>query len=112
MDTQAAQPRLERRTLQQVIMSGSPGVFLREVNELLTDGWSVVPGTFTFQTALIVADNRTPPRFVDANGMTYQPKFFIALQREETRDPEAARRMIEQAEGHRVPELHGIEIQP
>jgi predicted ATP-grasp superfamily ATP-dependent carboligase len=95
-------------TLQQVVMSGSAGAFLSEVNGLLLDGWSIVPGTFGFNSAPGVPDARTPARFVDRNGVTYIQKFFVAVQREELRDPEVARRLIEQAEGRELPELAGV----
>lgn len=99
------QPQLEVRRLQQVVMNSSSRYFLQEVNGLLLDGWFVVPGSYYHTRVLAIADEKTPRHFVDDEGYTCRDHFFIALEREEHIDPDAAKRLIQSLEQRELAEF-------
>jgi len=70
-------------SFQQVVMDTKREKFRDEVNRLLMDGWTVVPGTFSVATSEVVARPDTPGILVGHGGTSFIPTFFIALQRTE-----------------------------
>lgn len=97
--------KLETRRLQQVLADHSLLRFLANVNGFLLDGWRVVPGSYYHTRVEVVPDERTPGRYIGPHGMTYRDHYFIAIERDEIVDPDAARKIIERVEGRAVPEL-------
>jgi len=100
-----AKPKLEIRRLQQVVMNGSARYFLNEVNGLLLDGWFVVPGSYYHTRVLGIADEKTPKHFIDEDGYTWRDHYFIALEREEHVDPDAAKKVIQAIEQRELAEF-------
>lgn len=70
-------------TFEQIIIEGRQDVFTNRVNELLMDGWTVVPGTFDVKSLEQGASETTPRALVTARGTALWSKFFIVLRRTE-----------------------------
>jgi hypothetical protein len=78
-------------TFQQIIVEGRRELFVSKVNELLMDGWRVVPGAYRVDTVEKVADPNTPAHLITPAGTVFLPFYFIALERSETKSLPAMR---------------------
>lgn len=71
--------------MQQLVVQSSQFHFAREVNELLMDGWRVVPGTAFSGSVEIVPRERTHPGDILPNGRALRPVYMVAVEREDVR---------------------------
>jgi hypothetical protein len=90
--------RKKTKVVQQVIHGHSRERFHAELNELLLDGWRVVVGSYNFTRVPGVPSANTPARYINEHGVTYEPHYFIAIEREELIDTAALKRLRESAE--------------
>ena len=70
--------------MQQMLMDSNPHRFKREVNELLMDGWKVVPGTMHCASLPKVAGLNVPDRFV-IEGLTFLQVYSVTLENDDVR---------------------------
>ena len=69
--------------MQQLVVQTSQFHFLREVNELLMDGWRVVPGTLCAYSVESPAHAKTHPADVLPNGRALRTVFMATVENEE-----------------------------
>ncbi len=98
-------PKLEVHRLQQVVTMTGCRRFLEEINGLLMDGWRIVPGSYYHTRVPAVPRADTPTRFISRDGVTFEDSYFIAIERDEIVDPDAAKRAIEAAEQRQLAEF-------
>lgn len=87
----------ETHILQQIIIANSMSHFLKEVNGLLLQGWTVVPQTFAHTSVRQVPGPRVPDQYIGRAGEHWERSFFVVIQRTEVVDRDAAKRAIEAA---------------
>lgn len=71
--------------MQQLIVEHSRARFTREVNDLLMDGWRVVPGTTVIVGLEMIAFPDQPARYALADGTTRVVQYSIVLERDDVR---------------------------
>lgn len=66
--------------MQQLILKTKCDEFMREVNDLLMDGWQVVPGTLVISSMRVTATEGTPKWFILPDGTTIFKNYCVVVE--------------------------------
>jgi hypothetical protein len=91
--------------MQQAIMRRDPNQFLDELNRVLMDGWTIVPGSWSVQTTYEAATLTTPRQFCLPDGRSTRQHWFCVV--ESPPEPAMGQRGPISSMGHHTPQWMG-----